>query len=154
SGGGGTRVININPIPNANGIVILTLQLSDGTTAVNRDFTFTVNPVNDAPVAGPVSGLRLDGGAVTTPLVGGTLSGNGAHTIEAWIRPDPMPPTSPRTWPLLLGNPGQGAHHWLLGATADPMKPIIQFGGWSTPNGQVYGVTLPANQWTHVAATW
>ncbi len=153
-GGGANRTIAITPRPNANGAVAIRVQLSDGTDSEVADFAFFVIAQNDAPTAGPVSGLRLAGGSVTTPLVGGTLAGDAAHTIEAWIRPDPMPTGSPRSWPLLLGNPDIGAHHWLLGATEDPLNPVIQFGGWSTANGQVGGIRLPANRWTHVAAVY
>ncbi len=92
SGSGGNRILTITPRPNANGQTLIRVALSDGALSVTNSFLLTVTPVNDLPVAGPRTGVRLNGfdESVETPSVGAGLSGNAAHTLEMWVRPDAM----------------------------------------------------------------
>lgn len=81
-----------------------------------------------------------------TPLV----AGNAAHTIEAWIKVAELPPT--RSWPVLLGTNGPGAHHWLVnkdGAGGTNLYVGIFNGG-----GVVIPLTNALGAWLHVAAAY
>ncbi len=60
SGSGATRRITLTPAANQSGSGIIWLQLSDGTDSATYGLTFTVNPVNDTPTAGPLSGHVFD----------------------------------------------------------------------------------------------
>ena len=56
SGSGLSRSITINPLPNANGIVLITIEVSDGSLTTTRSFNLTVSPINDIPVlVNPIS---------------------------------------------------------------------------------------------------
>ena len=91
-GSGANRTFTLIPRANANGTSLIRVMVNDGAATITNSFLLTVSPVNDAPVAGPVSGVRLDGfdESVLTPDVGAGLTGNGAHTLEMWVRPDVM----------------------------------------------------------------
>jgi lysophospholipase L1-like esterase len=55
-GGSGTnRTVTLTPLTNQFGSAIITLFVSDGTNVTASVFTLTVNPVNDPPVASPLS---------------------------------------------------------------------------------------------------
>src|SRR5262249_24773642 len=90
--------------------------------------------------------LNLDGasGYVTTSPLAGMPTGNAAHTIAAWVKVNALPPN--RAWLRCLGNPGLGAHHWLINSAG-----YTQFGEWS---GQTLHPQLATGQWTHVAMTY
>ena len=78
-----------------------------------------------------------------TPLV----AGNAAHTVEAWIKVGALPGN--RSWPLLLGNSGTGAHHWLVNKASsggDLYVGIYNSVGVSVP--------VTAGAWMHVAASY
>lgn len=49
--GDGTCTINVNPISDAVGSATITITVSDGGLAASKDFTITINPMPDAPVA-------------------------------------------------------------------------------------------------------
>ena len=91
-GSGANRTLTVTPRANANGTATLPIVVSDGSLSATHAVTLTVRPVNDPPIAGPLTGLRLDGfdEFVATPDVGGALAGNAAHTLEMWVRPDAM----------------------------------------------------------------
>jgi hypothetical protein len=85
---------------------------------------------------------NLAGDHITVPIKGlGT--GNQAHTIEAWIYANGYP-ASGRSWPLLLGQAGQGSHHWLLHSNG-----TTNLGIWS--GGAGFGPTIEKEKWTHIA---
>jgi len=156
-GVGAVRTLTVSSPLNLNGRAVVTLALFDGQLTTLQDFTFDVTPINDPPIVGAFAGslraLALDGAShmVQASSVGGLDFGNSSHTIEAWIRPAPL--LAGRSWPLVLGQSGSGAHHWLLvPAVGDPNKVAIRFGVWS--GAQVSGPTLDVNTWQHVAATW
>lgn len=72
------------------------------------------------------------------------LNGNAAHTIEAWVKINALPPN--RAWMLLLGAEGSGSHHWLINSSGG-----TQFGSWG---GIQANPSLPIGVWTHVAITF
>src|SRR5262249_16708138 len=91
--------------------------------------------------------LRLDGddGAMTVDALRAVGSwGNQAHTVEAWIRPHGRPRV--RSWPLLLGTPGAGAHSWLWASDG-----TVQLGVYGDPQRTV---PLSVQQWTDLATVW
>ncbi len=82
------------------------------------------------------------GDHIIVPLKGlGT--GNQPHTIEGWIYPNGLPPSG-RSWPLLLGQAGQGSHHWLLHSNG-----TTNLGIWS--GGAGFGPKIEKDKWTHIA---
>jgi hypothetical protein len=76
--------------------------------------------------------------------VNGLTAGNSAHTIAAWVKVTKLPEN--RAWVLLLGNEGDGSHHWLLNSAGE-----TQFGVWG--GGQVKP-KLEVGAWKHVATTF
>ncbi len=91
--------------------------------------------------------LRLNGdnGAMMVEaLKGFGTGGNQAHTVEAWLRPQVAPPV--RSWPLLLGTPGLGSHHWLLASDSRTQLGAYGSGQRSMP--------LSVGNWTHLATVW
>jgi subtilisin-like proprotein convertase family protein len=48
-GSGANRTVTVSPATNQNGIVTITLSVSDGTNSVSTNFVVTVRAVNDAP---------------------------------------------------------------------------------------------------------
>jgi hypothetical protein len=83
------------------------------------------------------------GDHVVVPGIG--LSGQTpAHTIAAWINVKAYPQR--RSWILLLGQSGGGAHHWLL-------KPdgAMQLGVWT---GAQFQPAIQKGTWTHVALVY
>ncbi|HKQ74409.1 MAG TPA: LamG domain-containing protein [Blastocatellia bacterium] len=81
------------------------------------------------------------GDHITVPIKG-LPKGNRAHTIEGWIYPNGYPP-SVRSWPLLLGQVGQGSHHWLLHSDG-----TTNLGMWL---GTTFGPKIDKDKWTHIA---
>lgn len=55
-GAGENRTITINPELNANGVVVITVLVTDGEFSATASFTLTVTPVNDPPVIVTVPG--------------------------------------------------------------------------------------------------
>lgn len=47
-------LIDITPVADANGVTTITLSAYDGTTETQRQFRFTVEPVDDPPVLSPI----------------------------------------------------------------------------------------------------
>ena len=78
---------------------------------------------------------------------------NPAHTIEAWIKLEAYPHA--RSWILLLGQEGAGAHHWLLNAdlAADTLSRKAQLGAWGDSAKQATP-EIPLGQWVHLATAY
>lgn len=60
---GGTTpncTVNFTPVANANGVVTITLIVSDGTLTAQDTLALTVNPINDAPVISSIGNQTLD----------------------------------------------------------------------------------------------
>ncbi len=155
SGAGNSRTVTIRPFPNAVGSSTITINVTDGDGQVaSTTFTVNVTPVNDVPVAGSMTALSLSGGGrAQAPAVDGLNTGKVPHTIEAWVRPAAGLAPGTRSWMLVLGQYGGGAHHWLFnpGSAANSLQ--LQFGAWGGAP-QVADLEIPVAQWTHLAATW
>lgn len=81
---------------------------------------------------------------VTLAAVNGLAAGNTAHSIAAWVKVAKLPEN--RAWILLVGNEGEGAHHWLINNAGE-----TQFGVWG---GNQVKPALAVGQWKHVAVTF
>ncbi|ETR66620.1 MAG: hypothetical protein OMM_12563, partial [Candidatus Magnetoglobus multicellularis str. Araruama] len=53
--GGEPLTLTLLPLPNANGVLDITVTVSDGIVNVSESFTLTVMPVNDAPAISSIS---------------------------------------------------------------------------------------------------
>lgn len=62
------------PDANTNGDESFTLTVSDGSSTVEREFSFSIAAVNDAPVAAHDTGYRLNSGAMITIAAASLLS--------------------------------------------------------------------------------
>ena len=82
--------------------------------------------------------------SASVATVNGITEGNTAHTIAAWIKVAKLPEN--RSWILVLGNDGEGAHHWLINAAGE-----TQFGAWG---GNQVKPALKVGEWAHVAITF
>jgi len=85
----------------------------------------------------------VDDYAKTTDNGLGTGSGI-AHTLEMWVNFNTL--TSPRWWLAVIGQYGQGAHHW-IGTTG------TQFGAWSA-SCQRSPTLVGTNNWMHLVGTF
>lgn len=67
-GSGGSRTLRITPNANAHGSATITVGVSDGAQTVQRTFTLTVTPINDAPAfhALTATSVTAASGAPTT----------------------------------------------------------------------------------------
>jgi hypothetical protein len=93
--------------------------------------------------------LTFDGvdDQVRCPRLAGLAKGNAPHTIAAWLRVEALP--EKRSWILVLGQDGKGAHHWLLHANGE-----LQLGAWGGKNSPAQVRTgLRLGRWTHLAVT-
>jgi hypothetical protein len=66
------------------------------------------------------------------------------HTMEMWVNFDII--SSPRWWLAVIGQYGQGAHHW-IGTTT------TAFGAWSA-NCQLVPTLTGINTWMHIVGTF
>ncbi len=98
----GHYALRITPEANANGIVLIHVSVSDGMESVEKSFTFTINKINDRPVAVddtvyvPVSGsqtfdavandIDVDGDDLDTSLVNVSGDYTGTLTYNALNR--------------------------------------------------------------------
>lgn len=149
TGTGSDRRLVVRPLPNANGTTTITVTAVNSIGTSQLIIEMPVEARNDAPVAGAATSLTLVGTGGVEATVGGLNSANPAHTIEAWVKPQQ---TTGRSWLLVLGTPGVGAHHWLLGKPGKNDEALLQLGIW---NGtQIGGIPIRLGEWTHLATTW
>lgn len=91
SGTGPNRTITIQPEPNASGLAILTVTVSDGEYTASTTFTVTVLPVNDPPIIAPIANestteelpvgpIRITVTDIDSPLGDLTLTGVSGDT--------------------------------------------------------------------------
>jgi len=74
-GSGANRTVAITPLPNKNGIVTISINVSDGFRSTVKTLTLTVTAVNDAP-----TGLAIDASSVPENSDVGTVVGNLSST--------------------------------------------------------------------------
>ncbi len=67
-GSGSSRTVTLTPVANASGSVQITVAVSDGELSATRQFTLTVNSVNDAPTLTSISGQVIDEDASAGPI--------------------------------------------------------------------------------------
>ncbi|MCB0608009.1 MAG: T9SS type A sorting domain-containing protein [Lewinella sp.] len=91
-------------------------------------------------------GLAFDGidDFVWLGAINGLDGGNQAHTMEVWVYLNDF--SADRCWPILLGAPGAGAHHWIINANG-----VMQIGVYDGP--QLNPVIKPG-RWTHFATVY
>jgi hypothetical protein len=95
-------------------------------------------------VGGAISFDEGKNSSAAIATVAGLAEGNTAHTISAWIKVTKLPEN--RAWILLLGNEGEGSHHWLINAQGE-----TQFGVWG---GDQTKPALKTGEWQHIAITY
>lgn len=76
----------------------------------------------------------------------GLETGNPVHTLEAWVYVQEL--TAKRNCILLLGQDGEGAHHWLLQTNGR-----LQLGPWGSIGSQRQP-QIPVGVWTHLAVVF
>ncbi len=68
-GGAGTdRTVTVTPAANQFGTTVITLTVDDGGKTATRQFSITLNPVNDAPTISSFADQTVDNDAVVGPL--------------------------------------------------------------------------------------
>ncbi|MFN8634357.1 MAG: Ig-like domain-containing protein [Chloroflexota bacterium] len=86
-GSGANRTVTVTPAANQNGLVDVTLTVSDGSFTSSTTFTLTVTPVNDAPVN------SVPGPQTTTqdaPLVFSSSHGNRISVVDVDAASSPV----------------------------------------------------------------
>jgi WD40 repeat protein len=87
--GDGTAQLTGIPTENDIGNHSITLTVDDSiNTAIQQNFTITVNAVNNAPVAGFGDTLEFDGNDDYVSVPSGIDIANQSFTIEAWVKRD------------------------------------------------------------------
>ncbi|HVY70035.1 MAG TPA: tandem-95 repeat protein [Verrucomicrobiae bacterium] len=85
-GSGANRTLDVLLEPNANGVVTITLKVSDGALITSTSFQLTVTPVNDPPTITSVTDFAVTEDATIAPVdftVGDIDSPVGSLTITA-----------------------------------------------------------------------
>lgn len=67
-GSGANRSVTIAPLANAWGTAQITVTVSDGELSAFRQFTLTVNSINDAPTLTAISGQSIDEDGIVGPV--------------------------------------------------------------------------------------
>jgi hypothetical protein len=131
--------------------LVLWWKLDDGKGALATDSSGNGNNgtlVNTPTWANGTAGgaLSFNGGNqhIEIAKVAGLETGNTAHTIAAWVKIDALP--KGRTFFVLLGQEGPGAHHWLIDGGGG-----AQFGPWL---GAQVRPRIIIGRWTHFAITF
>ncbi len=87
-GSGANRTITATPLANTFGNAQITVSVSDGQLSASRQFTLTVNSVNDAPTLAAIADVSVarDGGQQTVNLVGiGSGAANENQTLTVIV---------------------------------------------------------------------
>ncbi len=149
-GSGGSRTASIKPLPNQNGTSTVTFTVTDGEGKTASDsFLVTVNAVNDTPIAGAATSIRLDGINQHLQVPAGIWFGN-TFTVEAWVYV-----RSYRNWSRLFDfGIGAGTDN-VLGAISEQTggKPAFVIYQSTTPQQINSSAAIPLNTWTHLAFT-
>lgn len=67
-GSGANRTVTVTPLANASGSTQITVAVSDGELSTTRQFTLTVNSVNDVPTVTVIPNQSIDEDVATGPL--------------------------------------------------------------------------------------
>ena len=134
------------------------LQIEKGSTATNFNSSNSTTLLKDLSGAGSNgtisggAGLSLDGTHIVLDGIDDyiygsipTLSGNAPHTVDSWFNLSSY--GAARMWIFVLGQYGQGSHHWILSGETS-----AQFGVWSGA-GQT-SPTIQLNQWVNIVTTF
>lgn len=84
-GSGANRNVTLTPVANASGSSLVTVTVSDGELTAGRQFTLTVNPLNDAPTVTSINNQTIDEDSIAGPIgftVGDVESSPGALTLS------------------------------------------------------------------------
>lgn len=172
---GSTNLSGNTPAPGsfdlAKGAVTLLLR-GDGTNGATSFVDSSpvpkpVTPVGAAQISTAQSkfgeSIFLNGSAyLTVPNAAQMNFGGDDFTVEAWIRPTAVFPSSGGDRFAIIAakdSPNSGRSWWFRLYSNETHISLLQFafgvvGGWEIANGTVAGPTaIPLNQWTHVAAT-
>ncbi|PQO25740.1 hypothetical protein C5Y96_23305 [Blastopirellula marina] len=68
SGTGTNRTVKVTPLPDQNGMALITLVVSDGDKTTEETFTLNITPVNDAPTISPIDDVTIDEDTMTGDL--------------------------------------------------------------------------------------
>jgi concanavalin A-like lectin/glucanase superfamily protein len=89
--------------------------------------------------------LSFDGAGDYLEVSSVSLTGDSPpHTIELWVRVDEHPQS--KSSMLLLGQAGEGSHHWVMNPDG-----TARMGTWS---GAELSTSVAVNEWTHLAVTY
>ena len=164
----GSTSLTYTPFTDCNGSdnAVLVLRSYSGVFSAPQSIRFVVNPVNDTPIVGSSGYLDFDSNATSTKnhAVGGEgskagldFSARDPFTLETWVYP------RRRTEQELLGKWAlglPGGYRLFLTATdgkvAFARSRVDRNGRDLTDLSQmaVSAVSIPLNQWTHVAAVY
>jgi outer membrane lipoprotein-sorting protein len=67
-GSGANRTVRVTPLPNRNGVTLISVRVSDGTNITTTSFTLTVLPVNDAPMVSDIAHQLIQRNGSTNAL--------------------------------------------------------------------------------------
>jgi hypothetical protein len=141
--GQGTELEDAGPYKN-NGSLVIGPHGSQGTPqdAWMKAKEYAVRSGEDS--------LSLDGSddmiLLQKPLIG-LKTGDSPHSITAWVYVRSFPSSmSTRAWILLLGEEGQGAHHWLIDNSGR-----TYLGVWGALQSSP---PIFIGRWTHIAVTY
>ncbi len=137
-GSNASRTIKLVPATNQNGVVVITVSVSDGTVITSTNFQLTVSPVNDPPVLLSLPAKTIHAGM----LLSFTLPATDPDTNDVLTFTLPSPPSG------AVVNPSSGLVTWvptdaqvggyqLLGRVADNGAP-----NYSATN--LYSITVVA----------
>ena len=67
-GSGINRTVTVTPLPNASGVAVITMQVTDGTATTSEPFTLTVTATNDAPTVSAIADQTIAEDGATAAL--------------------------------------------------------------------------------------
>ncbi len=115
--------------------------------ALDADGDFIPDGCDNCPdLANPGLSFAGAGDQVWLNTVNGLESGNTPHTLETWLYLTAF--SGDRSWPIQLGAPGPGAHHWIINPDG-----MMQIGVYDGGPSQVRP-TIQPGKWAHYAAVY
>lgn len=143
SAGGGLAVDDFD----GDGVIDALDQCAGFNDALDADGDGIPDGCDNCPdLANPGLSFGGAGDQVWLNVINGLESGNTPHTLETWLYLTAF--SGDRSWPIQLGAPGTGAHHWII--NPDGMMQIGVFDGGPS---QVRP-TIQPGKWAHYAAVY